>query len=381
MSEPYTPPSAYTSDTTSCHDSDESEEFFLEDQLPTKSRDPSNPSNTSTVTPNKRDAAPVPDNASRAPFGSSPIMVPNNASNLLQAIKGLQESITNVSEQFTAPTPSQEVQQRTQSMSITKCPATAEDSIEPISLFDPTGLVEKKFFAGAPDAICAYLTRHFSKPLNSEHRIEMAKKYKRPDIPAMRVHKLDTYFHKRDYGFVKGRDETLRDIQRTTLHSVGPLCELITKIYQGQIISQDQIVEYASATLVLLGSTTANIVLARRKNAIRAVNSALVNEVESLPHDDQTSLVFGPDNLKTLIDAQKERSTFEKLAAERPAKRQKTNQRPYYNPRENTTYRPNQFFRGGSTGGTGFSGADQRKPRPSYSRRPYRGNTTGHYRH
>ena len=147
---------------------------------------------------------------------------------------------------------------------------------------------------------------------------------------------------------MKGRDETLRDIQRTTLHSVGPLCELITKIYQGQIISQDQIVEYVSATLVLLGSTTANIVLARRKNAIRAVNSALVNEVESLPHDDQTSLVFGPDNLKTLIDAQKERSTFEKLAAERPAKRQKTNQRPYYNPRENTTYRPNQFFRGGA---------------------------------
>ena len=38
MSEPYTPPSAYTSDTTSCHDSDEPEEFFLEDQLPTKSR-------------------------------------------------------------------------------------------------------------------------------------------------------------------------------------------------------------------------------------------------------------------------------------------------------------------------------------------------------
>ena len=230
-------------------------------------------------------------------------------------------------------------------MSIAKCPATAGDSIEPISLFDPTGLVEK-FFAGGRNAMCAYLTRHFSKPLNSEHRIEMAKKYKRPDIPAMRVHKLDTYFHKRDYGFVKGRDETLRDIQRTTLHSVGPICELITKIYQGQIISQDQLVEYASATLVLLGYTTANIVLARRKNAIRAVNSALVNEVESLPYDDQTSLVFGPDNLKTLIDAQKERSTFEKLAAERPAKRQKTNQRPYHNPRENTTYRPNQFFEG-----------------------------------
>ena len=79
------------------------------------------------------------------------------------------------------------------------------------------------------------------------------------------------------------------------------------------------------------------------------MNSGLVNEVESLPYDDQTSLVFGPDNLKTLIDAQKERSSFEKLAAERPAKRQKTNQRPYHNPRENTTYRPNQFFRGGST--------------------------------
>ena len=127
----------------------------------------------------------------------------------------------------------------------------------------------------------------------------MAKKYKRSDIPAMRVHKLDTYFHKRDYGFVKGRDETLRDIQRTTLHSVGPICELITKIYQGQIISQDQIVEYASATLVLLGYTTANIrSTGKEENAIRAVNS--VNEVESLPYDDQTSLVFGPDNLKLL---------------------------------------------------------------------------------
>ena len=48
--------------TPSSHDSDESEELFLEDKLPTKSRDPSNPSNASTVTSNKRNAAPVPNN-------------------------------------------------------------------------------------------------------------------------------------------------------------------------------------------------------------------------------------------------------------------------------------------------------------------------------
>ena len=93
----------------------------------------------------------------------------------------------------------------------------------------------------------------------------MTKKYKRAEIFAMRVHKLDTYFHKRNYGFVQGRDETLKEIQCATLHSVGPLCYRITKIYQDQIISKDQIVKYASATLVLLVSTTANIVLARRK--------------------------------------------------------------------------------------------------------------------
>ena len=328
-----------------------------------------------------REAVAIADhNASRTPIGQSPNLVPGNALQILQVFQGLQQSLSTITEQLTVqtPTPSQEVQLQTSSLTIAD--PHGQDTVQPvqsISLFDPSGLVEKKFFAGAPDNICAYLTKHFSQLLGSEHQVEMAKRYKRPDIPSMRVHKLDSQLHKRDFGFVKTRDDTLKDIQRTTLQAVGPLCELITKVSHGHIITQDQMVEYASATLVLLGSTATKILLARRKNAIKSVNPALVSELQSLKCNEQSEFVFGPDNLKALSDAQKDRSTFDKLAADRPAKRQKTEHKPYYSSCDNANFKPNQFFRKGPTEGTGFSGADQRKSRGSYPRRPYRGNISG----
>ena len=122
--------------------------------------------------------------------------------------------------------------------------------------------MEKKFFGGAPDNICAYLTRHFSQPLSLHTELKW-QRYNRPNIPFMRVPKLDTQFNNRDLGFVKARDDILKDIQRITLHTVGPLCELITKVSERQITTQEQIVDYASATLVLLGSVSTKLLLAR----------------------------------------------------------------------------------------------------------------------
>ena len=197
----------------------------------------------------------------------------------------------------------------------------------------------------------------------------------------MKVPKLDTQFHNRDLGFVKAREDILKDIQRITLHTVGPLCELITKVSEGQIITQEKIVEYASATRVLLGSVSTKLLLARRKNAIKAVNPALVSEVESLPHEEQTNFVYFADNLKSLIDTQRDRSTLQKLSADRTGKRQRIVHKPYYSSRENPSFKPNQFFRKGPTGDAGFGRADQRKSRAPYPKRPYIGNTSGNYRH
>ena len=54
-------------------------------------------------------------------------------------------------------------------------------------LFDPSNLVERKFFTGSWEEICSCLNKYFTNGLAPEQRLEMVKHYKRPDIPSMRV--------------------------------------------------------------------------------------------------------------------------------------------------------------------------------------------------
>ena len=214
MSSPYSP-SSNSSDNSSedelgTHYQSDTPDFFLANSAPTadKQRVPKKQHSAALVgttptivqglpqpTSSWDAAAPADHYASCTPVGSTPNLVHQNAPQLMEVFEGLHRSVAILSEQLSQPSASQEVQQSTETLSVSSPSKSGTNPTnKQFNLFDPSGLVEKRYFAGAPDTLCTYLTKHFSQPLNSEHRTEMAKKYKRPDIPAMQVQKLDSFF-------------------------------------------------------------------------------------------------------------------------------------------------------------------------------------------
>ena len=270
---------------------------------------------------------------------------------------------------------SQQITESTEELSLTspKNPTSPNPSTY---LFDPTGLLGDKYFSGAPDDVCEYLTKYFA-PLHTQLTAEMAKQFKRPDIPVMRVQKLDDMFQRKGHSFMKARDYTFKEIHKGLLHAVGPIAELLAKLTNDQQVEPNKLIQYISATLILMGSSVARILTARRKNAIRELNPSLTTEVPNLPRDNDTNLLFGPENFKRLTETQRDKAQMDRLI-ERPPKRPKlTTSAPSFKP---TNSKPDKFFRKGPAGGPGFRGADSRKPRP-YHGKPFRLNYFGPNRH
>ena len=278
---------------------------------------------------------------------------------LLQTISDLQTKLQNPSgsqPELQNPSSSQQVAQSTEALSLS-CEQPATNESQSTRLFDPSGLLGKKFFTGPPDLICEYLGKYFSQSLDSQTTAEMAKRFKRPDIPVMRVQRLDQFFLKKEHSYMRGRDQTLQEIHHNLLHAVGPIAELLSMLTEGQIPEPGKNVEYISATLVLMGSSAARILTARRKNAICELNPSLASEVGCLPNDKETNLVFGPTNLKSLTELQRDKAQMDKLN-DRPAKKPRLSGSTYiYN--KSPAPKTNQFFRKGPTAGSGYSGAEQ----------------------
>ena len=112
---------------------------------------------------------------------------------------------------------------------------------------------------------------------------------------------------------MRGRDQTLKYIHRNLLHSVGPIAGFLSKLIESEAVEPDKVMEYTSATLVLMESCAAKILVARRENAIREFNTALLNDVGPLPDDNATDLIFGSSSLKSLTDLQRDRAQMNKL--------------------------------------------------------------------
>ncbi|KAI6661105.1 hypothetical protein LOD99_13827 [Oopsacas minuta] len=66
------------------------------------------------------------------------------------------------------------------------------------------------------------------------------------------------------------------------MFSVGPLYELLGKLIAGDSVQPTQIIEYISASHILIGSAVANTVRTCSKHALQAINPSLVNELNNL---------------------------------------------------------------------------------------------------
>ena len=117
----------------------------------------------------------------------------------------------------------------------------------------------------------------FHHGLEPEQRLEMVKRYERPDIPSMKVQKLDNLFQHSDLYVARTRVDTYKDIP-LYLFSVGPLPELLGKLTVNDPVNSKQLIEYISAALTLIGAAVANIVRSQRKQVLRSINSTLSNE-------------------------------------------------------------------------------------------------------
>ena len=109
-----------------------------------------------------------------------------------------------------------------------------------------------------------------------------------------------------------------------------------------------------------MGSSATRILTARLKNAIRELNPTLVSEIGTLPNDKETNLVFGPANLKSLTELQRDKAQMDKLN-DRPAKKPRLRGNTY-NYSKHSALKNNQFFRKDSTADSGYSGAEQKNP-------------------
>ena len=68
---------------------------------------------------------------------------------------------------------------------LSMAPQTSHDPDLGHNLFDPSNLVEQKFFTGSSEEISSYLRKYFINGLDPEQRLEMVKRYKRTDIPSI----------------------------------------------------------------------------------------------------------------------------------------------------------------------------------------------------
>ena len=215
---------------------------------------------------------------------------------MMQACQKLKKSVAHMQHQLQTLTASQQLAQTTEELSLMS-PKIPSDHNPSAYLFDPSGLLGDKYFSGATDAVCQYLTKYFAQPLNAHLTTEMAKQFKRPDIHVMKVQRLDDMFQRKDLSYMKARDYTFKEIHKDLLHAVGPIAELLAKLPDGHQVEPVKLIQYKSATLILMGSSAARILAARRKNAIREFNHSLITEVSNLSRDNDTNLVFGSDNL------------------------------------------------------------------------------------
>ena len=168
----------------------------------------------------------------------------------MQVVQGLQQTVSELQTKLhnasgsqpgpQNPSASQQVAQDTENLSLSQEQPVFTHSTH---LFDPSGLLEKKFFTGASDLICEYLSKYFSQSLDSQLTAEMAKRFKRPDIPVMRVQRLDQFFLKKEHSYMRGRDQTLQEIHNNLLHAVGPIAELLSMLTEGQVPEPSKIIE------------------------------------------------------------------------------------------------------------------------------------------
>ena len=204
-----------------------------------------------------------------------------NPLSTLQAL--LTETLSQLQSCSTPQSTSQEIPAALSALSIAS--QTPHKADVEHTLFDPSNLVERKFFTGSSEEICSYLNKYFTNGLASEQRLETVKRYKRPDIPSMRVQKLDNLFQRSDLYAVRARDDAFNVIQRSILFSVGPLSEPLGKLTANEPVQPTQIIQYISATLTLIGTAVVNTVRTRRKQALRSINSSLSNDVDTVCTD------------------------------------------------------------------------------------------------
>ena len=128
-----------------------------------------------------------------------------NTLSALQAL--LSETLSQLRSCSTPQSASQEIPAGMNALSM--APQTPNTLDTEHNLFDPSKLVERKFFSGSSKEICSYLSKYFINGLEPEQRLEMVKRYKRPDIPSMRVQKLDNLFQRPDLYAARNRDDNV----------------------------------------------------------------------------------------------------------------------------------------------------------------------------
>ena len=170
------------------------------------------------------------------------------------------------------------------------------DQAEALELieFDPT--VDHKDTWKPPQAIQAFLEKHFNRSLSEEERSAIMKDFPKPQCGIMSAPKLDEEVEEqlkmRGKDPHYGSEKSLYKLQEQVLYVAGPLTCLWSDLLNKEAkVSNEDVLQRA---LVLLGSVSHTISLEKRKIAWARINPQLKSLASEEYYDKRETNLFGP---------------------------------------------------------------------------------------
>ena len=196
--------------------------------------------------------------------------------------------------------------------------------------FDPT--LQPKDTWPAPEAMAAFLNKHFNRSLTGEEREAIMHDFPKPDCDALIAPRIDKEV--KDQLKEKGKDahwgaeKPLYKIQEQLLDVSGPLTCLWADLTNKKAsFSAEDILLTVQRTLVLLGSASNAISLERRRIAWARLNPKL-KALASEDYEKRETNLFGPSFMEKATKRVEANKALEKVAGASFRKRAPPSKKP-----------------------------------------------------
>jgi len=161
-----------------------------------------------------------------------------------------------------------------------------------------------------------FISTTFRRSIPKRKRLDMAKEYPKPDMPATKVPKLDPDIKGAlDRDFADRRDEQMAKIQASVLASCAPLANFWSHMskqgFSGndqELIPASEVVKVTKDTLALIGNASNYIAQSRRKAFVDSISKSkpklakFLREICKEDLGDTGSELFGPQARKKITE-------------------------------------------------------------------------------